>query len=450
MTIINDENWQSDLGESSLNITKYYNEIRDLLASCGFKDVKIQFGWEIEFIKTTLNPEVFERRVVEVSKGIDREDKSEEYFLGGARNGDLNDRFARKKYPDGKFMVGSEFGSRIDPEPASAMNIGYEYSISLNEDGVYVENDSDKATYSQNEVVSYPLTPKGAVKWANNVIEKTVKAAPDFGLDRIDLVSKLNDNVEASGVHLNITLWGDDKNGKSCNLLKRMSFDGEEHSPHVPSDLALSIATARNEFMQEALLLYAPTNNSYRRFDNPIFGPKNGGFGERKEKGNMPSAMFRGEGKISHRVDDYKGEPDKGPFRLEERIICVEAFGHPNKSTYPEQKLHTYELIEAQLKVILEGVKKWSCKEAGESVGVLTQDNLYKDKYEIPNSKAVAQEKFLNSTLLREIYGADRLNRMAARYRDCEMKISRDYAPENEVKGAHISRAKSEPGLQLG
>ncbi len=434
------KDWQRDLNISKDNIKKYYQEIKDILKSEGFDDGDIQMGWEIEFNKTTKNRESFEKRAQQVAGDFDRDDKSDSYFPEKGRNDNLSKQFdIRKRDKSGKPLVGKDIVAQIVAEPAARLNINIESTILTG-----LEPRHENVAYSHSEINSVPLSPLGSAAWISKVPEIIAKKAKDFDIDRIDFSSKLNMNVAESGVHCNTSIWGKNNNGDVVNLLQNSSFDINDKDFKKPSELALSIAKARNEFIKEGLLVFAPAKKSYERYDNTTSGPKYNGFGPRKKRGDMPSAMLRGAGRESFREGADYGKPDEGAFRIEERIISLESLGHPNKSTYPEQTPMAYEVIEAQMYVLKKGVEIWKKrqeeKKAGITVKPLTEESLMYDRSPIMKSKSEARYKILNSDIS-NVFGQKRLDRMLERHDEYEQLIARDYSPNNIEKGSAINRS---------
>jgi hypothetical protein len=272
------------------------------------------------------------------------------------------------------------------------------------------------AAYAQSEVISPVLTHNGIGNWMEKTPNTIVKEAHKFEIGRVDFTSKTDDqSLFPNSIHLSISISSarleDVKKGfytkleNSINLLNELDMceSKDEKSYQRPSQFALAIANIRNKIVSEAFLMYAPTEKAYRRFDlNDVGAPKHIGFFPQRKMLDFGGAAFRGADiRFSRPEDTFKGT-DKGPLRIEERIICPEAIGHPNRDAYPDQALMAHELVEMQAYILFKGTQEW---QKNRKAGVLLRyEDLLNQKPPIPKNKGIAENLFANSVYVKEMF----------------------------------------------
>jgi hypothetical protein len=228
------------------------------------------------------------------------------------------------------------------------------------------------------------------------------------------------------------------------DLLSAESFGSGEKKDL--SELALCIGHACNQYIRDAFPVFAPSRSCYVRFSEAeLVGPKSIRIGNRKERGNYPTAIFRGAGRICGRVEDSMrgNDADSGPLRLEVRVAGPEAAGHPNRKAYPELAVMAYELIEANINIFANGLETWSkrqiAKLAGEEVELLSEAKLLAERYDIPPSLEAAETTMNLSMEMARIYHGRR-HRMGIYREELSKLIDFDRSPHEIERGATVDR----------
>lgn len=115
----------------------------------------------------------------------------------------------------------------------------------------------------------------------------------------------------------------------------------------------------------------------------------------------MGSAMFRGEGRQTFRIEDSAGTPDSGPLRIELRVPDVSCIGHPNKKIYQDQIMAPFDVTEAIIYMLYRGVENWAKERGAEIQGqptiLKTEDALYQQRFSLPASKERAITELHNA-----------------------------------------------------
>src|SRR5690606_12501581 len=115
-----------------------------------------------------------------------------------------------------------------------------------------------------------------------------------------------------------------------------------------------------NAFLKDYVYMFAPTDSAFDRFNEHNFGASFVGFGQRRERGKMPAAMIRGEGRECDRPDNPIQRQDQGDLRVELRLPAVDCIGHPNKKAYQDQLMAPFDVTEAMVFMLYKGVKSWA------------------------------------------------------------------------------------------
>ena len=222
------------------------------------------------------------------------------------------------------------------------------------------------------------------------------------------------------------------------------------------SQFGLMFASTLERFNHECALMIAPAESSYQRFSyfNSFGAPTFNGAGQRKTVGAMGSYLFRGDGRISYGQYNKNGIPDTGDLRVENRVLCPEAIGHPNHA-YPNQRAMPYELMEGIEAVFAKASQRYAQylqgKEApipesalfdtyGRCVQELPKGQLPEtvipEAQQLPRNKDEAIQKFLaQQGMAEEIYGRDRLADMIARRKELDQIITADFHHFNDNPG---------------
>ncbi len=461
---------QLDIETSKKRVDWYINQIAQILIEEKIidnpRELQINMGAELEFNKI-FGIDSYKARSQQIladrSQAIGSKD--EQYIPEIARSGHLDSQF--------ETSVGNENGrTEFTVEPAFRYNAAtldrQKYSPEHN---VYVEGEQELVAYSQAEAISPPMSVRGLTGWLIELPNKIVKKAKDFGIVRVDFTSKTDDQyLFPNSIHLHISVTTvkpeyftkptKDKRDNAVNLLSEEGLNEGEKLKDQPSQLLLSIANFRNQFLSEAFLIYAPTEKSYRRFDdNDPGAPKHLGFFKERITGQFGGAGIRGAGRKFSRPQDPNPRVDRGPLRIEDRSSCVEACGHANRDTYPEQTNLAHELIETQLYILWKGTKLWQDNKGS---GIkLTEEDLIKQKPPIPKNKGEALALFLKSSLVRELFADGlegdhtniphnrrRVDRVIGRYDSLEKILILDSHPSTEERGPHVRRFLEDSGLE--
>jgi hypothetical protein len=418
-----------DLSEK--NIVKYQNKIAELLVEAGIaesaKDVKIQIGPELEFYTVGGKGSYLKRLLQLVQQALGQEipEKDDSFIPKKGRAKKLDEAFDR----------GVVNRVHIDKEPAEQTQIALERTVNTKGN-----TKTNPIAFFQTEVVSPPRSPIGVARWFEQIGQVLIDNAQKYGLKRVEIVPRIHEESSTSGIHLNFSI-SVRKNGEWINLFTRDNFEEEKNKygadKKAVSKLALAVAYKVNEFLKDGgLLIFAPTQDEYdRRFNYSIVGPKNIGVEPRKKRGSFRSIMFRGNGRESFREEDKNGTPDSGEHRIEARMVGVTAMGHPNKKAYPSQRAAPYEMIEALLYTVTEGVEAYVNKEKYPE----TEEKLYKIKHPIPLTVQQAVKNFRNSEAVKKIFG-DRVEGIIERGQEHQEILYKDRSPYATVIGQQVKR----------
>ena len=444
-------NLREQVKNAELRITKLEREISSILTNLGLIDstATIGLGPELEFYSIA-GEESFGKRINQINKahseatklGSSYEEllaKDDSYMPKSARFEALTNAFKTKLHNADHVIV--------DREPGYRLGVANENSYT--KDGL--ERIMSRIALFQHEIVSPPRSPQGLPVFLAAIGQRIIDKASEFGLLRAEILTDLHD-MSCSSLHLHLSLFGD-KNGQAINLMQRDSFPDEKGrkkcASEAPSQLALHIAHASNEFLRDYIFLFATTEQAYDRFSDKHFvGTSFIGFRPCKHRFNMGTAMFRGAGRRSHRPEDTKGEPDTGPLRIEFRMPDVGCIGHPNKRAYPDQFIAPYDITEALLYIVKRGVESYAnsillTQVEGRELNSLTEASLYEKHYPLP---ATVEDAILamRQAVKRDaepFLSSKRIDAILARTSLQEEINALDRKP-NLLRGQHINRSK--------
>lgn len=395
------------LDSSIGRIRKIEEEVAEALFDFGVIDgpILVRIGSELEFYNIA-GEDSFAKRLKQIDKASRegaKEGSSYEALL--AKDDSFMPLTARKEKLTAAFRTqllteGDSRGAQhvwVDAEPAYKLGIATERGFSP--DGTHDE--IDRIAIFQHEIVSPPRRPEALPVYLAALGQRIIDKAPDYGLKRSEIVTDIHD-MSCSSLHFHISLVGS-KDGREINLLERDSFPEERKGkrgtdPSIPSQLALHIAYAMNDFLREHVYLFAPTEDAYDRFSDKHFvGTSFIGFRPRKQRFNMGSAMFRGAGRETFRKEDPNGSPDQGPLRIELRIADVGAIGHPNKRAYPEQFMAPFDVTEALMYILRKGTLAWADSRRlatieGREITPKTEVALYEQYHDLPSTPGEAAQ----------------------------------------------------------
>lgn len=375
-------------------------EMSDILRDLGVLDTGLitRIGSELEFY-TIAGEKSFKRRLRQIYQASIPPESEQVFESALAKDDSYMPAKARSDSLTRAFNTGFEGAHHVivDKEPAYKLGIATERGFSLDGKEEFIQN----IALFQHEIVSPPRRLRGLPIWLNVIGQRIIDDAPNYDLQRAEVVTTLHE-MSSCSLHLHISLTGQ-REGKEINLMSRDSFPEEKgkrkNDPSAPSQLALHVANAINEFLNDYIYLFAPTEDAYVRFsDKQYVGTSFIGFRARKERFNMGSAMFRGGGRETYREEDSKGTPDKGPLRIELRVPDVGSIGHPNKRAYPEQMLAPFDVAEALAYMLKKGIDSYrrsviQRKVEGRTHRPLTEDALYEKVYDLPRSPGEAAER---------------------------------------------------------
>lgn len=401
--------------ESLRRMHTYRNQASEILKELGViaGEIFARIGPELEFFSIA-GEESSNRRMRQLIKATDDDTLS--------RDDSFMPKKAQAKNLTKVFDTGLTYAKHVIVDQEPAYRLGVAREISFSRDGK--TKSAENIAIFQHEIVSPPRRLPGFPLWANTIGQRIIDEAANYDLKRTEIVTTLHD-MSSSSLHMHLSLEGF-ANGKMINLMSRDSFPDEKktrkNNPGAPSQLALHIGSALNEFLRDYIYLFAPTEDAYVRFsDKQFVGTSFIGFRARKERFNMGSAMFRGAGRSTFREEDTEGVPDTGPLRIELRVADVGAIGHPNKRAYPEQAIAPYYIAEAIAYVIKQGVESYrqSIQDRevhGRSNPPLTEDGLYQKTYPLPRSPGEAAERMRQALRNGETFlTQERLDEITAR-----------------------------------
>ncbi len=385
---------------SIARITEHEAKITEILCNLGITDRRpdIRVGSELEFY-TIAGEKSFKRRLRQIADASKPPESEQTFEASLAKDDSYMPRKARSDKLSSAFYTGIQHANHvtIDREPAYKLGIATERRFSLDGREDVIQN----IALFQHEVVSPPRRLPSLPVWLATIGQRIIDEAHQYDLQRAEIVTTLHE-MSSCSLHFHISLQGCLK-GKSINLMARDGFAKEKgrrkSDPGIPSQLALHIADAVNDFLKDYIYLFAPTEDAYVRFsDKQYVGTSFIGFRERKERFNMGSAMFRGGGRETFREEDTSGQPDGGPLRIELRVPDVGAIGHPNKRAYPEQILAPFDIAEALAYMVRKGVESYSKSISerevhGRNHPPLTEEALYQKNYDLPRSPGEAAER---------------------------------------------------------
>ncbi|HEU5048100.1 MAG TPA: hypothetical protein VFT64_09700 [Rickettsiales bacterium] len=229
------------------------------------------------------------------------------------------------------------------------------------------------------------------------------------------------------------------------------------------SRFAIIFGRKLEEFNHDCALIIAPAKTSYQRFvtdgiDAPCFNAA----GHRKTMNIFGAYLFRGEGRTVFGQHNSTGTPDIGDLRIENRILCSEAIGHPNHA-YPNQRAMAYEVVEGMEYVFAKAAQEYAVHAQDYAADIVTESKLFdtymrcleglpKGEYpddiippgqRLPEHKAEALEHFEKKGGMAEaVYGSDRIAEMVERRAELDRIIYHDYSRFNEQPGPQTVHAK--------
>lgn len=398
-----DDATASYIAERQNRIDALEEKINEILIRHGVVDqpVSIKIGSELEFYNVA-GPESFTKRTRQLAKANDASDGGERFEAALAKDDSFMPKKAQQPYLSSAFKTGFRQAQHVDVHSEPGYNAQIATERNFSKDGRTEE--INRIAIFQHEIVSPPRDIKGLAPWLSAIAQRVIDKAPDYDLKRSQFTTTLHD-MSSSSLHFHISMNGS-KNGKEFNLLSRDAFPEDKGKrkadPKAPSQLALHTAQAINDFLKDYVYIFAPVEEAYERFrDQQFVGTSFIGFGPRKERFNMGSAIFRGEGREVFRAEDTAGKPDAGPLRIELRVPDVSSMGHPNKRAYPEQMMAPYDVTEAMMFMLYKGVENWAHdREAAlqnKPIVAKTEDALYQQRYDLPVTVEKAAANLMNA-----------------------------------------------------
>ncbi|MCO6431945.1 MAG: hypothetical protein J5J00_13890 [Deltaproteobacteria bacterium] len=364
--------------------------MNELLMHYGATDspIKVRIGPELEFYNIA-GEQSFSNRLRQLARANDADDLGAIFEARLAKDDSFMPRAAQLPSLDAAFRtkLRLEHRVRVKQEPAYNTQIATERCFSL--DGM--ESTISRIALFQHEIVSPPRNPYGLGVWLSTIGQRIIDRAPDYGLKRAEIITSLHD-MSSSSLHFHISLAAG-RGGETINLMQRDAFSNErgrrQRNPAEPSQLALHIAHAMNEVLKDYIYILAPTDDAYERFsDRHFVGTSFIGFSPRKARFHMGSAMFRGEGRETFRVEDPGGTPDEGALRIELRAADVGCIGHPNKRAYRDQLMAPFDVTETLMYILYKGVENWAGDRAaelqGHKVAIKSEEGLYEQRFKLP------------------------------------------------------------------
>lgn len=487
---VSEEQAAAEIEISKQKIVEHKMAIANAFVELGYakspQDVGITIGPEIEVTQVagqdSWSAHTKEMKIKIAKEGrYDFNSKNDNYMPEPARAASLDKRFVFDKRFEYGLDATKETPSRnkkgrtsVELEPRFTGNL---YTDSwIERDGDMVSREREPSAYSQIEFTSYPHSPEGVAPWINAMLDKAVNGARGIGLKRIETTALPNAETSPNSIHLNAVIGITDPNTKEFkNAFSQHEWTGGEAEEGQPSDLALCIGQSHLNFLKHSLVMFARSESDYKRFQQDVMvGPNIMGMLRRKELDNFGTAMFRGEKRETERKDSYAPtKPDKGPLRFELRVPSPGAVGHPNKTAYPAQKAMAYEMIEAYMKILADGVAMWKKREEnrrrGKPVPEFNEEMLRPPPH-VPRASMLESEesaeayerrqqakiiadrpqalaKFSKSKEARDYWGSDRIRIIMGLGRDLDEIERADRDEEaGRNKGPHVNRLSQNKG----
>lgn len=438
-----------EINTSKHHILELQSKIAETFVELGYaksnSDVNITIGPEVEITqvagqKSWVNRVGQIRQDLEELDGTNPNRKNDDYMPEPARVAELNKKFSAR--------------DKLNREGTSKVLVELEprFRSEIFTDECLIEGRlfQEHGAFSQIEFTSPPRTPIGCAAWINKMLDIAVNSVnikdPDsgagkYGLKRMDFTACPHKETSPNSIHLNSVISVGGKNAFSA----REWEDNENLG--IPSDLLLCIGKAHMDYLKHSTFLFARAETDYQRFSREeVVGPTFIAVPKRKEHGAFSTAMFRGEGRKTERIDSaYPDKGDKYPMRFELRIPCPGAAGHPNKTAYPEQNALTYEMIEAYMQILYNGVQMWKEREQarrrGDAVESFKEEDFSPDNEAgiLPHNKEEAIKRFKESEAATNYWG-DRVDTMLALSNQLDEINRADRNPHSGQKGSHVNR----------
>lgn len=455
----------AEIAASKQHIKANIEQIQDAFVELGYVDAANK-----DKVKLTIGPELEFTLVAGVESYLKRGDQIKEEVLAAKDKGEhpsyhINDKAATympetanvktldKMISDPISQLVKNHGEKastvmrtsVDAEPSVKPNMFHE-DLAFKKGGMTVDTQVDLLASSQLEFSFPPYSAIGAAEALNIMMNKTIHAADKIGVKRADFTAIPNAETAVNSIHLNSVIT---VNGK--NAFSKKEWEGGKAG--TPSDLLLCIGKEHIQYLKHSLFMFARAESDYERYKKEeVSGPTYYGVNKNKQHGQRASAMFRGEGKLTERVNSaYPDKPDQGPMRFELRVPSPGAAGHPNKDAYPEQRIMPYQMIEAYTDMLAKGVVRWKQRELdrkqNKHVDPLHEEDFFPDtlyledpsETYLPHSQEIALSNFRNSPEAKEYWG-DRMKNLEVLSDRLNQINQEDRSPDTTVRGPHVER----------
>ncbi len=404
--------------------------------------VQIKIGAEIEFY-TVAGKDHAVKRLRQLAETLETQPTEEQAIAALGKDDHYMPEASQAKNLNTAFKTTLRNAKHVEVhlEPA--------YKIAVATERNQPEKKSDATTPEvvtmfQNEIVSPPRNIYAVGQWLNALTQRVIDKAPEYGLKRTQFTTTLHD-MSPSSIHFHISVKGK-KDGKTFNIMSRDDLPQEKGrkraDPQQVSQIGLHIAHAMNDYLRDNIYMFTPTADAYGRFEEArAMGPKFIGFIERRKFFGMGSAMFRGEGRHTYRKEADYGVPDTGPLRIELRIPDVGCIGHPNKRAYQQQMAAPYDIMEALIYMLQQGVEHWGKEQEKlpRYQQTLTEEELYKTRDPLPKNIEEARERF-RAAPSDGLYSKARKALLLERGAQLQRINEKDWHPKSGVSGQHIDR----------
>jgi len=446
-----------EIARSKYNILKHMDTIAQIFVDMGYADSK-------EDVKLTIGPELECTEIAGLDSFIQRNTQIAQEVDEAIKRGDphpsfnINDKKGAYMPPhaqvpalDKKYATVEALGphikrTHVEPEPTFGTNT-FDDTRMRKINGTLTML-PDLVAASQIEFSAPPHSPIGATEWLNKTMNSVVHGATSAGLKRIDFRAVPHHSTAPNSIHLNSVITV-----KGKNAFSKAEWENDPTQYGKPSKLLFYVGVAHKDYLKHSLFLFARSKNDYERFSSKeVSAPSYIGITQRKEHGNFATAMFRGEGRKTERLNSANPDrPDDGPMRFEFRAPCTGAAGHPNKDAYPEQRILPYQLMEAYLHMLEQGVRLWQirCEEEKrlghdipvreDSLDPLTARLADPIFSELPDNREVALKRFLEDKTVQEYWG-DRVKNMVLLSDRVDQINAADEHPSAQIRGPHVER----------
>lgn len=247
--------------------------------------------------------------------------------------------------------------------------------------------------YERSERTIFPsrrLTPVETAELLREVPKLLERRAQNYGMKRVDFRTVVlgGEFDQPNSLHMHISMPGEDG--------RNLFDDGTGHA----SELHRCFIEASLEFDKDAMIIYAPTDNSFNRFRS-LVAPKCHFLFPRRKENESGTLMIRGQNYETWRAGDPNPVQDKGGVRLEHRLPSPEAV-----VLNPEEQ--PYIFVETYLIKLLRAFEIYEKRRQEKTFDQISEEKLREIRHEFPTSLEEARTLFLHSDLMEKIYGQRR------------------------------------------